>query len=216
MGRPLLLDLFCGQGGASYGYDAAGFDVAGVDLSPQPRYPFTFMQADANTFPLDGFDAVHASPPCQDHSGTLSLGSDHGTGWMLLHALERLRASGLPWVVENVDGSPLARQPDLFGAEGLELCGCMFPATRGRIYENRLFEASFPVWQPSHVRHAWPQAKMGRRPRPGECMQVTGHFTDAAEARKRMGTPWMSRDGMAQAIPPQYTTYIGHHLMNVV
>jgi len=213
MSRPRLLDLFCGQGGAAAGYARAGFDIVGVDARPMPRYPFAFVQADAMTYPLDGFAAVHASPPCQDHSETQVLGGGHGTGWMLGATLERLRGSGIPWVVENVDGAALARQDDLFGANGLELCGCMFPALRGLLYENRLFETSFPVPQPAHVKHLWPQTKMGRPPKPGECMQVTGHFTDAGEGRRRMGADWMTRDGLSQAIPPAYTEYLGGFLM---
>lgn len=198
------------------GYHRAGWDVTGVDTRAQPRYPFDFIRADALAYPLDGFDAVHASPPCQDHSDTLKLGGDHGTGWMLAYTLGRLRASGLPWAVENVDGAALARQDDLFGGHGLELCGCMFPALRGLIYENRLFETSFPIEQPSHVRHVWPQTKMGRRPQPGECMQVTGHFTDAEEGRRRMGAGWMTRDELAQAIPPAYGEYVGARMLAVV
>lgn len=213
MTPPLLLDLFCGQGGAAAGYAKAGFEVVGVDARPMPRYPFAFVQADAMTYPLDGFDAVHASPPCQDHSETRILGGGHGTGWMLAATLQRLRASGIPWIVENVDGAALARQGDLFGANGLELCGCMFPALRGLLYENRLFETSFPVPQLPHVKHLWPQTKMGRAPKPGECMQITGHFTDASEGRRRMSAEWMTRDGLAQAIPPAYTEYLGGFLM---
>jgi DNA (cytosine-5)-methyltransferase 1 len=211
--RPLLLDLFCGQGGAAAGYARAGFDVVGVDARPMPRYPFDFVQADAMTYPLEGFDAIHASPPCQDHSSTRDFGGDHGTGWMLRATLERLRGTNVPWIVENVDGAAVARQDDLFGANGLELCGCMFPGLRGLLYENRLFETSFPVPQPAHVKHLWPQTKMGRPPKPGECMQVTGHFTDADEGRRRMGADWMTRDGLAQAIPPAYTEHLGAFLI---
>jgi DNA (cytosine-5)-methyltransferase 1 len=216
MTRPRLLDAFCCQGGASWGYWLAGFDVTGIDQAPQPRYPFKFVQGDALTYPLDGFDALHASPPCQDHSETRLVSGDHGTGWMLAATLDRFQASGLPWVVENVDGAPLARQADLFGAEGLELCGCMFPELRGLIYENRLFQTSFPVPQPSHVKHLWPQTKMGRKPKPGECMQVTGHFSGVEEAQRRMGAPWMTGDGLAQAIPPAYAKYVGEHLLRQV
>lgn len=216
MSRPLLLDLFCCQGGAATGYHRAGFDVVGVDIEPQPRYPFDFVQADATTYPLEGFDAAHASPPCQDHSETQVLGGDHGTGWMLAATLRRLRGAAIPWVVENVDGAALARQDDLFGACGLELCGCMFPALRGLLYENRLFETSFPVPQLSHVKHLWPQTKMGRPPKPGECMQVTGHFAGVPEARRRMNAAWMNGAGLAQAIPPAYTEYLGGFLMKQV
>ena len=222
--RPRLLDLFSGQGGASKGYHDAGFEVVGVDIEPQPRYPYEFHQADAmevlRTGWIDGdlpvvgfFDAIHASPPCQDHSPTRDFGGDHGTGWMLAAALELLAGWPLPWVVENVADSPLPRQADLFGANGLTLCGCMFPELRGLLYEDRLFETSFAIPQPGHVLHQWPQTKMGRPPKLGECMQLTGHFADAEEGRRRMGAPWMNRDGVAQAIPPAFTAFIGAQLL---
>lgn len=216
---PLLADFFCGAGAAGSGYDLAGFEVVGFDINPQPNYPFEFVQADALTYPLTGFDgfaALTGSPPCQDHSETAVLTSgSHGTGWMLQATIGRFRASGKPWVVENVTGSALPKQDDLFGDFGLELCGCMFERTRGLLYEPRRFQSSFPVPQPPHVRHIWPTTKMGRRPVKGECMQITGHFTDADEGRRRMGCPWMTRDELAQAIPPVYTEYIGRHLLDL-
>jgi DNA (cytosine-5)-methyltransferase 1 len=214
MTRPRLLDLFCCAGGAAMGYHRAGFDIVGVDIKPQPRYPFKFHQADAMTYALDGFDAVHASPPCQDHSTTRGLGARHGTAWMLAATRERLTAYGRPWIVENVKTAPLARQGDLFGANGLELCGCMFAELRGLLYEARLFETSFPVPQPPHRLHHWPQTKMGRPPQPGECMQITGHFSGVTEARRRMGADWMTQDELAQAIPPAYTELVGRALLD--
>ena len=216
MTRPRLLDLFCGAGGAAEGYHAAGFDVVGVDIKAMPRYPFEFHQGDAMTWPLDGFDAVHASPPCQDHSSTKDLGGRHGTGWMLRATRDRFAGLSIPWVIENVRGAPLAHQDDLFGANGLELCGCMFPGLRGQLYEARWFETSFPVPQPRHTKHLWPQTKMGRPPQPGECMQVTGHFSDVPEAQRRMGLPGRTQDELAQAICPAYTKYIGQQLLNVL
>lgn len=221
-GRPRLLDLFCGGGGAASGYHRAGFDVVGVDTAPQPRYPFEFVRGDAfEALRLVAagewqFDAIHASPPCQDHSATNVLGHGHGTGWMLLAAREKLAALGIPWVIENVRGAPLPHQRDLFGANGIELCGCMFPALRGLLYEARLFEASFEVASLPHRAHAWPLTKMGRPPKPGECMQVTGHFSGAAEGRRRMDVPWMTRDELAQAIPPAYTEYLGRLLLDAI
>jgi len=211
--RPRLLDLFCGAGGAAMGYHQAGFDVVGVDVAPQPRYPFGFHQADAMTYPLDGFHVIHASPPCQDHSTTKDLGARHGTGWMLAATRDRLAALNIPWVVENVKTAPLARQADLFGAHGLELCGCMFPQLRGLLYEARLFETSHGIPQPPHYLHKWSQTKMGRPPQPGECMQVTGHFSDVPEAQRRMSIAWMTQGELAQAIPPAYTEYIGRQML---
>lgn len=215
-----LCDLFSGAGGAAMGYHRAGFGVVGVDLAPQPRYPFEFVQADAMTFPLDGFDAVHASPPCQDHSTTKDFGGPHGTGWMLAAMLDRFAAPSVPWVVENVKTAPLPRQCDLFGANGLELCGCMFPELRGLLYETRLFQTSFGVAQPAHHWHRWRQTKMGRPPRPDECMQITGHFSDVPEGRRRMGLDRLTQGELAQAIPPAYTEYVGglllDHLAGVV
>ena len=217
--RPLLLDLYCCQGGAAAGYHRAGFDILGVDLVAQPHYPFPMVQADALEFldsaDLSRFAAIHASPPCQDWSETKDFGGDHGTGWLLTATRERLQATGLPWVLENVQGAPLAHQADLFGANGLVLCGCMFPELRGLLYEDRVFETSFPVPQPPHVLHQWRQTKMGRPPQPGECMQVTGHFTDADEGRRRMDAPWMTRDGLSQAICPAYAEYLGGHMITL-
>src|SRR5579859_3315758 len=232
--RPRILDLFSCAGGAARGYQQAGFYVVGVDIEPQPRYAGDlFIQADAIEVLNDllwstaldvpliaapfwdvrHFDAIHASPPCQDHSGTKRLTGDHGTGWLLDATLERLTAIGLPWVAENVIGAALPHQDDLFGSHGLTLCGCMFPELRGLIYEDRLFGTSFPVAQPAHSAHVWPQTKMGRPPKTGECMQVTGHFSDAAEARRRMQAPWMTRDELAQAIPPAYAAHLGRCLL---
>jgi len=221
--KPRLLDLFSGAGGAAAGYHRAGFEVVGVDIDPKPNYPYEFRQADAiqvlrtgwvnEHLPVVGFfDAIHASPPCQDHSATKTLAEGHGTGWMLAETLELLRGFPLPWVVENVADSPLPHQGDLFGSNGLTLCGCMFPELRGLLYEDRVFETSFPVPQPDHALHRWSQTKMGRPPKPGECMQLTGHFSDVAEGRRRMQAPWMNRDELAQAIPPAFTEWIGTFL----
>src|SRR4249920_2873900 len=109
--RPRLLDLFSGAGGAAMGYHRAGFDVVGVDIDPQPRYPFEFHQGDAMTWPLDGFDAIHASPPCQAYSIATknSATADHAahvsaTGHMLPDTISRLLSLTVPWVVENVPG----------------------------------------------------------------------------------------------------------------
>src|SRR5574337_20985 len=127
--KPRLLDLFCCAGGCAMGYHRAGFDVVGVDINPQQRYPFEFHQADAMTFDLSGFDAIHASPPCQAYT-VLGGREDLSHYPDLVDAVrERLQASGKPWIIENVPGAPL-RDP-------ITLCGAMFGLRR---YRHRLFE----------------------------------------------------------------------------
>ena len=197
-GRPVAVDLFCSAGGAGMGYYLAGFDVVGVDIEPQKRYPFRFIQADALTFPLSGFDLIHASPVCKGYSATAVL-NDVSHPRQIEAVRERLAASGIPYVIENVPGAPL-RCP-------VVLCGAMFAGLR--VYRHRLFEASFPVTAPPDPEHRWPLAKMGRPPKPGEFMQPVGHFSDVGAARTAMRIPWMVRDELAQAIPPDYTRLVG-------
>lgn len=97
-----LLDLFCGAGGAAMGYHRAGFDeIVGVDHKPQKNYPFEFVLADAMTFQLGGFDAVHASPPCQAYiQRNKNLETDHPK--LIEPVRERLRGWGGVYVIENV------------------------------------------------------------------------------------------------------------------
>lgn len=192
-----MLDLFCKAGGAGYGYHLAGYDVTGVDVEPQPNYPFTFCQADAMTYPLDGFDLIHASPPCQAYSEAGKLrGNEHPR--LIEPTRSRLAASGIPYVIENVVGAPLI--------DPVMLCGAMFGL---RTYRHRLFEASFTIPMPEHPEHVVRQAKMGRPPAAGEFIQVVGHTGAVDEARAAMGIWWMTSDELAQAIPPAYTVHIG-------
>src|SRR5688500_14342326 len=122
--RPRLLDLFSGAGGCSVGYHRAGFDVVGVDVRPQPRYPFTFHQGDALEFcraHAHEFDAIHASPPCQAYSVSrhINAGPDAKQHPDLVDATrEELERARLPWVMENVVGAPMHRP--------IVLCGLMF------------------------------------------------------------------------------------------
>jgi DNA (cytosine-5)-methyltransferase 1 len=206
--RPRLLDLFCGAGGAGMGYHRAGFDVVGVDVAPQPRYPFDFVQADATTYPLDGFDAIHASPPCQDHmrKGRATF-TPHGTGWMLPHTRERLEASGVPWVIENVPGAPL--RPDL------KLCGCMFglPGLR----RERWFETSWRAFALAlDHNHTSPLVTVVGNGTPRENRRILGHNQTVAICREAMGIDWMVRRELSQAIPPPYTELIGSQLLELV
>jgi DNA (cytosine-5)-methyltransferase 1 len=210
--RPRLLDLFCGAGGAAMGYHHAGFDIVGVDLAPQPRYPFEFVQADALEYPLDGYDAIHASPPCQAYSRATLAQRNGGNAYPDLLALtrDRLNTTGVPWVIENVPGAPM--RPDF------KLCGCIFGLELRR---ERWFETSWHAFDlrlgchhphpvvsvvghdsPSSVRTAWRQHH-GRNP-------------SINDYRAAMGIDWMTGDELSQAIPPAYTQHIGHYLLNAI
>lgn len=212
-----ILDLFCGAGGASYGYSLAGFEVTGVDLEPMPRYPFEFVQADAfhflKTVDLTKFDAIHASPPCQHYTTMLNNNEQCRDNHPDLVAEVRklLRATGKPYVIENVPGAPLEN--------AITLCGAMFSGLR--VYRHRLFESNILLLQPAHRRHLVKAAKACRIPRNGEFWSPEGCFGGKDDAQKAMGIDWMkitgSRDReIAQAIPPAYTKYIGEQLMSYV
>jgi DNA (cytosine-5)-methyltransferase 1 len=204
--KPRLLDLFCGAGGAAMGYHRAGFEVVGVDIKPQPHYPFEFHQADALTFPLDGFDAIHASPPCQAYSVTRSLRKRVHPD-LVDPTRERLIAAGIPWVMENVKGAPLRN--------ALVLCGTMFDGLR--VYRHRLFEAEPPIYfPPLACNHSFVMpASKGEYHRLDEQAFITavGHNFQASSGRVAMGIDWMTRDELSQAIPPAYTEWIGRQLI---
>jgi DNA (cytosine-5)-methyltransferase 1 len=226
MNRPRLLDLFCGAGGAAVGYHRAGFDVTGVDTRPQPRYPFAFHQADA-TFPLVGFDAIHASPPCQGYSRMRHLPWLAGRDYPLLidPVRERLQAADVPWVIENVEDAPLIRSAALFGIHGVLLCGTMFKIP---IYRHRPFESNVLMAQPAHKRHGDVIRRgrqfgdRGRIPvRRGvtawqEDGGVGGHMGNVDRVRLAMGIDWMTGDELSQAIPPAYTEFIGAQLLDAL
>ncbi len=202
MSKPLLIDLFCGAGGASRGYADAGFEVVGVDINPQPHYPFAFIQEDALSFETrHKVAAIVASPPCQGYSNAQRI-RDREHPKMIEAVRAHLRASGVPYVIENVVGAPLLHP--------IELCGAMFGL---RVYRHRLFECSFPVAQPTHPPHVAPLRKMGRPVRDGEFMHVVGNFSGVQRAREAMGIDWMMRDELREAIPPAYTEYVGRAMM---
>ena len=207
-----LLDLFCCAGGASMGYHRAGFEVVGVDIEPQPNYPFEFHQADAMTFPLEGFDAIHASPPCQRFSmaSRCRAGLAEQYPDFIAPIRERLRASGVPYVIENVPGAPL-ENPTL-------LCGQMFGLD---LFRHRIFETNIELPFLLHT-HSKPGSKAGGGGAkrggwvPGKIISIAGNCAPIAEARRVMEIEWTTRDELAEAIPPAYTEYIGRELMKVL
>lgn len=197
MNKPRALDLFCCAGGASMGLYQAGFEVVGVDIEPQPDYPFEFHQADAMTYPLGGFDFIWASPPCQAYTLCQRIqNNEHAE--LIGPVRERLQNAGVPYVIENVPSAPLLNP--------IELCGAMFDL---QTYRHRLFECSFSICAPSHPEHTAPVRKMGRRPMPWEFMHVVGNFSGVEQARKAMRIDWMPRNKLREAIPPAYAEYLG-------
>lgn len=218
MNRPRLLDLFCCAGGAAMGYYRAGFDVVGVDIKPQPRYPFTFVQGDALEYAAKHgheFDAIHASPPCQAYSVTKGL-TTKAHPELVPQARELLQALGKPYAIENVPGAPLI--------DALTLCGTMFGLD---VIRHRLFECNpliiFPPADCSHAGKATGDRlrRAGITKAPSQAdgfrfVTVVGHNYLVSEGRRAMGIEWMSRDELSQAIPPAYTEYIGRHLLEAV
>lgn len=223
------------------GYHRAGFEVVGVDIQPQPHYPFEFIQADAvavmellsqcgrysgSPFLFDvelsaglnralfHVDAVHASPPCQRYSD-LANRNGNASDWPDLVPVirERLIATGNPYVIENVEGAPL-RNP-------IMLCGTMFPGLR--VLRHRLFESNIPLTAPAHPQHPLVfthdkrKAHYGKLDQSTAFVQVTGGGNATlANKRDAMGIDWMNGREVNEAIPPAYTEFIGRQLLSVV
>jgi DNA (cytosine-5)-methyltransferase 1 len=216
--KPRLLDLFCGAGGAGMGYHQAGFDVVGVDINPQPRYPFHFVQMDAFYFLrllINGatpsghlfseFSAIHASPPCQAYSvaaqGQRNAGKEYPD--LLAPTRERLTEAGIPWVIENVPGAPM--RPDY------KLCGCQVGLELRR---ERWFETSWHGYQlspPCH--HPYPVPSVVGHGTPTWVREKLGYNPTIADYRRCMGIDWMNRDELSLAIPPAFTRFVGEQLM---
>jgi len=214
----MLVDLCCKAGGAAVGYARAGFTVEGVDNEPQPRFPFRFHEADAlefleacigrgNRLP-DGrpVDAYHGSPPCQPFSAISNCRPGLAASYADLVApmRELLEQSGLPYILENVPGSPL--RPDVV------LCGHMF----GRaLYRHRIFESNVPLTAPEHPAHVVPASRAGHWT-PGTIISIAGNVAPMALARDVMDMHWTNRRELAEAIPPYYTQHLGEQLLAAI
>jgi DNA (cytosine-5)-methyltransferase 1 len=216
MSRPRLLDLFCKAGGAAMGYHRAGFDVVGVDVEPQPHYPFAFVQGDALSFPLDGFDAIHASPPCQ--ANIKGLGVVNAKLGRVSHHVDlipetraRLRSAGVPYVIENVVGAALLAP--------VRVCGSSFALP---IHRHRLFESNVLLMVPEcehdrlREKKYWTSYMPGGRRTRAAVVQVYGQAAEKHLWPAALGIDWMTHDELAQAIPPAYTHHIGQQLMAAV
>ena len=213
MSKLRILDAFCCAGGAGMGYHRAGFEVVGVDIEPQPDYPFEFVQADALEYLVANygdFDAIHASPPCQA-SATLTKGTNKGREYVNLIPQTRavLGQLAMPSVMENVPGSDLRRD--------LVLCGEMFGLG---VIRHRYFELqNWSAEQPEHVTHrgrvsGWRHG--GWFDGPYFAVYGDGGSRGTIEQwQQAMGIDWVSdRKHLAEAIPPAYTEFIGAQLMD--
>lgn len=198
--------MFCGAGGASRGYADAGFEVVGVDIAPQPSYPYEFVQADAMAFPLEGFDVTHASPPCQSFTAYRRRGDGVGDGYpdLIAPVRERLRAAGAPYVIENVPGAPLENP--------IQLCGSSF---RLDIRRHRLFESNTPLMA-TPCNHAWQTPRFQQatnRTNMRRTVEIGVWRIPLDVQRSAMGIDWMTLKELSESIPPAYTRFIGEQLM---
>lgn len=207
-----LLDLFCGVGGASVGYHQAGFEVYGVDLKHGKRYPFTYLRADVldvlrDEEYINQFDVIHASPPCQTHSITKHLRNAQGKSTSKIDLIPETRAaliaSGKPYIIENVPGSPLINP--------IQLCGSSFGL---KVRRHRLFESNMPLIgsKCDHKAQGRPVGVYGSLndeiPKGGK----TASTID--EARKAMDMDWAIWTELVEAIPPAFTKYLGGQIVN--
>jgi DNA (cytosine-5)-methyltransferase 1 len=218
----LLLDAFCGAGGATMGYHQAGFEVVGIDIEPQPNYPpFEFVQGDAVEFIRQHgheFDVIHASPPCKVHTSLKAFSGPEHTDLVgaTRDALRGLRLPR-PYVIENVPGAPLY--------DPIVLCGSMFELG---VRRHRLFESNLDLFQPE-CQHARQDAASPMYPtrryhsgKPVVYMSpvigVYGRGQGLGRNEfelwcKAMDIWWMSKVELAQAIPPAFTKYLGEQVM---
>ena len=206
-----LLDLYCKAGGASKGYQLAGFEVVGVDIKKQKRYPYEFIQADCLELMKDmkflkSFDVIAASPPCQTHSITQHLRNAQGKSTdkvdLIPQTREALIASGKPYVIENVPGSPLI--------EPIQMCGSYFGL---KVRRHRRFESNLPIVG-SPCKHKEQGKPVGVYGSMRDEIPKGGHTAKTIEeAREAMGIDWMIWGELVEAIPPIYTQEIGKQLL---
>ncbi len=213
MTRPRLLDLFCGAGGSAVGYYRAGFDVVGVDIEPQPNYPFEFHRGEwwESLFELAAdIDVIHASPPCQAYSVTASL---HTTPYpkLIERVRDVLRRLDRPYIIENVEGA----RRDM--PNRVKLCGSSFGLG---VRRHRLFETSWHIMFPPACAHYLQPEPVDVTGTGGPATRLPGSGggihrkpRNLAHARKAMGIDWMTRPELAEAIPPAYTEYVGAQLL---
>lgn len=214
---PILLDLYCKAGGAARGYAEAGWHVVGVDIEPQPHYPYNFVLSDALDFVVRHgrqFDAIHASPPCYDHSDLGSFTPDTGTAWLLAATRAALTSTRRPYVIENVEGAPMIAPLVLCGTE----FGLGVDTDRGRrhLARHRLFESNVPLWGAGGCSCGGKRGRIIGVYGTGDGGTGRGWKGNITQRRAAMGIDWMTRNELANAIPPAYTRFIGEQLLDAI
>jgi DNA (cytosine-5)-methyltransferase 1 len=227
MTRPRLLDLYCGEGGASMGYHRAGFDVTGVDTNRARlnRYPFDAHQADAIEYVLHHgheYDAIHASPPCTGYTRGTAAIPDRLTRYDRLIAATReaLHIIGCPYVIENVaDARPELHNPALLCGRQFDLTTTDDDGTPLVMDRHRLFESNIFLMVPPHPPHD-PTVQVagsygGARRDKTEAREIRrgGYVPSHAVQARLLGIDWMSEKGCQLSIPPAYTEHIGGQLL---
>jgi hypothetical protein len=208
---PKVLDLFCGAGGASMGYAKAGYEVVGMDIKHGKRYPFKYIRRDVMTLrpeDLDGFDLIHASPPCQTYSVTKHLRVAQGKTTSKQDLLAQVRSllvvTEIPYVIENVKGAPLI--------DPVQLCGSAFGL---KVRRHRLFESSMEL-RGTDCHHKEQGKPVGIYGSMRDEIPGGGHTAKTMdEAREAMGIDWMIWGELVEAIPPAYTHYIGQQILSI-
>jgi DNA (cytosine-5)-methyltransferase 1 len=208
-----LLDLFCGVGGASVGYANAGFEVTGIDLKHGKRYPYTYIRGNVldylNPEFLSQFDVIHASPPCQTHSITKHLRNAQGKSTSKVDLIPETRAaliaSGKPYIIENVMGSPLI--------DPVMLCGSAFGL---KVRRHRIFESNMPL-KGTTCNHKEQGRPVGVYGSLRDEIPKGGKTAESIEqAREAMGMSWAIWSELVEAIPPAYTKYLGEQIENIM
>lgn len=238
MDKPVLLDLYCRKGGATVGYQRAGFYVIGVDIEPQPGYPGDeFWQMDviellkkmlATPFGMGWIRLVHGSPPCQE--GNTAVATNRTRGIVDTHVQlvpptrDLLRKTGIPYVIEQ----PTSSRKGLIRRD-VTLCMDMFKGELPPpwVQKHRSFElGGMYSWDTARIKAAVPKhpKHQGRVRgwRHGACYDgpyVAGYGkgggkATAEELRHAMGVDWMTdRFDLCEAIPPAYTEWLGRQFL---
>jgi DNA (cytosine-5)-methyltransferase 1 len=182
-------------------------EITGVDIIPQPRYPFDFIQADALTYGSYGwllsFDFVWASPPCQHYSQVTPKTHRANHPDLIEPTRQRLQHLHAGHVIENVIGAPL-NHPVI-------LCGSMFGLQTRR---HRQFEANFPLIAPRACDHSAPVLLVTTAGANSRAIRKPGHYKSVKNAPLAYGIDWMTANGLKEAIPPAYSRWIALQYFN--